>query len=370
MSTPHFKNLVESLNGKLPPGWSLCDELSEQTWDSQIPDVESVNWFYSSGWAQALEDTYNYTPFHLKKTEAGSIVAAIPIIEVRSWLTGIRGVCVPFSDHCAVFARDDADPSLKSALLAIAEARKWAYFDIKGTAPRALQSDADVELPWNSVYRHELNLKENAYDTVFDRFSSSTRRAVKKARKNGVSVEFNSDEASLRDYYRMHCQTRKKNGAPPQPFKWFQAIHERLLSLGKGVIAIARHSGKPISGALFLFLKRRALYKYGASDYRYSDLRGSNAIFAESIRWLMERDYESLDFGITALESDGLRRFKLGWACQETIVDYHRYDFGARCLVTKTRKQNRLFKLGADNIKYFPEFALNCAGRLLYKHIA
>jgi len=370
VSTTHFKNLVESLNGKLPLGWSLCDTLSEESWDSEFADQESVNWFYASGWAQALRDTYNYTPFYLKKMESGSVVAAIPMIEVRSWLTGIRGISVPFSDHCEIYAKDDSDPSMKSALLTIAEARKWAYLDIKGAPPNALRSNADADRPWKSVYRHTLTFDDESFETLSRRFASSTRRAIKKAWKNNVSVEFGSDAASLKAYYRMHCQTRKKNGAPPQPFKWFQALHRRLLSRGNGIIAIARHAGKPISGALFLFMRRRALYKYGASDYRYADLRGSNAVFAESIKWLMKSGYKSLDFGITDLDGEGLRRFKLGWACDETVCGYSRFDFVSRRLIAKTEKPSRLFNIGSDYIKYFPEFALNCAGRLLYKHIA
>jgi lipid II:glycine glycyltransferase (peptidoglycan interpeptide bridge formation enzyme) len=131
---------------------------------------------------------------------------------------------------------------------------------------------------------------------------------------------------------------------------------------------LARFEGQVISGAIFLNVGKRALYKYGASDMRYQALRGNNLVMWEAIKFYGQNGYESLHFGRTDLPAEGLRRFKCGWGAAERALEYVRYDFRNRAFVGKdTHEQNawanRMFQT-------MPVGVGRLIGKLAYRHMA
>ena len=45
-----------------------------------------------------------------------------------------------------------------------------------------------------------------------------------------MTVEILQSVEAVRIFYSLQCQTRKKHGLPPQPFKFFLNIHKHILS--------------------------------------------------------------------------------------------------------------------------------------------
>jgi hypothetical protein len=85
-------------------------------------------------------------------------------------------------------------------------------------------------------------------------------------------------------------------------------------------------SRRPVAAAVFLQFGKKAVYKFGASDFRVQALRGNNLVMWEAIRVLAENGVESLHFGRTSLDNEGLRRFKLSWGTQEEKLEYLKLD--------------------------------------------
>ena len=101
----------------------------------------------------------------------------------------------------------------------------------------------------------------------------------------------------MESYYRLHCQTRRRHGLPPQPFKLFAAIQEHVLAPGLGCVITALDRARPIAAAVFMQFGGKALYKFGASDFKYQHLRGNNLVMWEAIRWFASRGCSRLHFG-------------------------------------------------------------------------
>ncbi|NJN05754.1 MAG: GNAT family N-acetyltransferase [Rhodobacteraceae bacterium] len=76
--------------------------------------------------------------------------------------------------------------------------------------------------------------------------------------------------------------------------------------------------------AVFLLHGRRALYKFGASDFCHQHLRANNLVMWDTIVRLAGSGFRTLDFGRTSLDNAGLRRFKLGWGSTESRLHYYR----------------------------------------------
>ena len=124
----------------------FVDPLLEPRWNQWILEVPGATFFHSSQWARVLTQTYNY-PLHyaVMRDMNDRIRGILPVAEVRSWWTGRRGVCLPFSDECAPLT---AEPSELDSLIQIfrdlGRQRQWDYLELRGgseTLPDAIQSD-------------------------------------------------------------------------------------------------------------------------------------------------------------------------------------------------------------------------------------
>ena len=148
-----------------------------------------------------------------------------------------------------------------------------------------------------------------------------------------MSVAVARNRQVIDDFYRLHVQTRRRHGLPPQPASFFLNIYEHIIKPGLGFTVLAQRESRPIAAAIFFRFGRNALYKYGASDKRFQEFRANNLVMWHGIQFLLRTGAEKLHFGRTERENEGLRRFKLSWDTQEETIDYCRVDrSGRQCL--------------------------------------
>ena len=288
--------------------------------------------------------------------------AVLPMMEVKSWLTGRRGVSLPFTDECAPLCPDAASfHLLHEAALACAKARRWRYLEFRGG--RAWFGEVPAS---TSFWGHRLDLRAGE-EALFGRIDSAARRAVRKAEQSGLSVEFSQSPEAIRAFHTLLCLTRKRHGVPPQPFVFFVNIQRHVLAQNQGWVALARHGGVVVAGAVFFHSGTTALYKFGASDETYQHLRGNNLVMSTAIKRYAAEGFATFDFGRTSLSNEGLRRFKLGWGTTEYPIDYVRYDLRADRWVTAKDESsgwhNRVFRR-------LPVPLSRLIGAALYRHIA
>lgn len=339
----------------------IVDPTADDTWEALLWTHPRATFFHSQPWARALTQAYGFTCRYIVATSRGELRGLLPIMEASSWLRPARGVSLPFTDECAPLVSSGVTAE---SLLNVAQhegsARRWRYLEIRGSHEASAPHPEAV-----AFHGHVLNLDGKA-DQIFERFDSSVQRNIRKAEREGVTVEFASDHGAVRDYYQLHCRTRTRLGAPPQPFNFFEALCENILAKGHGFIALAKHQGRIIAGAVFLRYARTAIYKFSASDERCLELRGPNAVLWQSIRRLIDAGVMQLDFGKTSCANEGLRRFKRQWGAQERAIRYFRYDFAKRRFVKITDMaagiQARLFAL-------MPVAVSRTLGRALYPHL-
>ena len=102
------------------------------------------------------------------------------------------------------------------------------------------------------------------------------------------------------------------------------------------MIAIASHEQHPIAASVYFQMGARAIYKYGASDEAFQQLRGANVVMWEALKWHARQGAKTLHLGRTSLGNEGLRRFKLGWGAEEQKIEYVKYDLRQNRHVTET----------------------------------
>ncbi|MHC5101753.1 MAG: lipid II:glycine glycyltransferase FemX [Planctomycetota bacterium] len=337
----------------------ILDPLSCENWDERLARHEKINFFHSRAWARVLYETYGYQPMYFGSLNSGSMKTLLPLMEIKSILTGKRGVSLPFTDYCEPIFENgtDFDQLLQSAQQHGKQSR-WQWIQVRGG------DGIDAE-PDQQYCVHELKLESDT-ENLFSRLRSSKRRNIRKAQSEKIQIIHSQDNEAVDAYYRLHCQTRKRHGVPPQPYRFFHKIFEHVISKGQGKVVLALHQKKMVAGSIYFHFRQKALYKFGASDMSFQHLRANDLVMWEAIKGYAAEGCQSFCFGRTALHNTGLRRFKSDWGAAERIINYYKYDLRHDDFVTtqpsENRLQQRIFQL-------LPVPALKLCGSALYRHM-
>src|SRR5208337_688189 len=168
-------------------------------WDRLVLSHPDFSFFHSAAWAKVLSNTYGHKPVYLRCSQRGELVALVPMMEVRSPLTGYRGVCLPFTDFCGPLIFGEGGSARAFAKVSeVARERKWKYFEVRegksfwGSTVSAL-----------AFYGHTLDLRGGPED-LLTRFKSSARRALRKAERSGLIVQVARTREAIVEFYRLH----------------------------------------------------------------------------------------------------------------------------------------------------------------------
>ncbi|MDQ6626242.1 MAG: GNAT family N-acetyltransferase, partial [Verrucomicrobiota bacterium] len=294
---------------------------SDSEWDQLVAKHADATVFHTSAWSRVLRETYRHEPLRLRFTAESRTDGLIALHEVRSAITGRRGVSLPFSDLCPPLGIGESnDQTLVQEIAALADERKWEYFELRGAAfLRKIAPSAA------NFYGHTLDLTPG-FDEIEEQFAPAVGRNIRKARRSEVRVEITRTEEAILQFYGLLARTRRRHGVPPQSRRFFRNIYRHLLKPGLGFVALAHRHGTAIAGAVFFQFGANAVYKFGASDERQQEFRANNLVMREAIRHLSVSGARNLHFGRTAVDNDGLRRFKLAWGAQEEMIDYFRFE--------------------------------------------
>ena len=299
----------------------VVNPLEISNWDDKILNFPEYSFFHSSYWCRVIAETYNYIPYYFIVQSNTTIKAAIPLMVVNSRLTGKRAVSLPFTDYCPPLVSKETDFSdLKNEIIEFCKGKGLKYVEIRGG-----NKLFNGVLPSIFDYNHSLNLSISENE-LHNNLSSNTKRNIKKSIREGVIVDISNSISALEDFYQMNCLTRKKHGLPPQPKAFFENLFKYVLSPRKGFIAIGMFNNVSIAGAIYLLMGKKAIYKFGASNMEYQNLRANNLVMWEAIKYCKNNDFESFCFGRTEPDNEGLRKFKLGWGTEEETLNIYRYD--------------------------------------------
>lgn len=392
------------------------DPQNDPAWDAKLAAFPQATLFHTAAWARILRQTYRYDPTYLVVGDPEKPQAVFPLMDVRSWLTGHRGVSLPFTDECAPLCHSPEEVSLLlEAAISLGRSLRWKTLELRTALFPSLSSRSpslplspsllppvSPYQPSTSYWSHRLALTSDTA-SLFSRFDSATRRAVRKGEAGQLQIEVATSLTAIRSFYDLMCQTRRRHGVPPQPWSFFENLQKIILALGKGCIVLAKRSepatctravpaqqkdddppsipwaggtqppptpiiesSVPVAGAVFLYSGRTVHYKFGASDEAQQQLRANNLVMWHGIKWHAQRGFTSLDFGRTSLHNEGLRRFKLSWGTEERRLGYTKIDLSSGRYLTAP---DRASGWQTPVFQKLPIPLSRLIGRILYRHM-
>ncbi|HAB34126.1 MAG TPA: GNAT family N-acetyltransferase, partial [Exiguobacterium sp.] len=151
-------------------------------------------------------------------------------------------------------------------------------------------------------------------------FSQMTRRNIRKARREGVTIRLGRPE-EYGDFAHLYQMTMDKHQADARYY--FNQTYFNHFADGRinNVLLLAEHDGRIIAGCIVLTGRQFAHYHLGASDPASLALRPNHLLFAEMIRWAKQAGFQALHLGggTTRSNTDSLLAYKRSFSANQTF---------------------------------------------------
>jgi CelD/BcsL family acetyltransferase involved in cellulose biosynthesis len=338
-------------------------ELADPRWTDFVASHPVATPFHHPDWTRLIADCYRYRAFALTISDAtGAIRAGLPVVEVRHLRGGTRWVSLPYTDYCPpLVAAGEAEEQLACALGRSSHAAGVRRVDIR--APIAGVTGADPH-----GLRHVIELGRDPAE-VYKRFHrSQVQRNIKRAERERLTVRQAAGPHDLADtFYRLHLRTRRRQGVPVQPRRFFRLLWDYLVATGLGSVLIVEADAQPIAAAVFLTWNETVVYKFAASDESSWRLRPNHLLIWHAIRAACEQGNRWFDFGRTDIGQEGLRNFKLSWGAVEHPLFYGTVGAAPEAGSSGDGMAARVLR---PVIRHGPPLLCRAVGEALYRYVA
>jgi serine/alanine adding enzyme len=205
--------------------------------------------------------------------------------------------------------------------------------------------------PFNGQFISKHIIEENGYvredwfnylidltktkEELFIGLKRDKRRAIKKAKENGVRIEEGGDRSHIQIFYEMLQQTYKDAGLPVDDITLFESVLELFVPNNMARYVLAKYNGEYIAGRLILTYKKQIYDWYACASKEYLQLYPNDFLIWDILKWGSENGYHTFDFGGAGNTNErvGIQRFKNRFGGK--MVNYGRY--------TKVHKPKRLW---------------------------
>lgn len=326
-------------------------------WAAFVAEHPDSTVFHLSAWSDVLRACYGFPTFGLAVMDGAEVAAGLPVAAVRRPFSGPRWVSLPFSDACSPLVREDTPAEeVASTLVGHAANAGVADLEIRASLPQTPGCH-----PLSAGFRHVVALP-SAAEQLHPK--KNHRNARNRADRAGITVTVGRTSDDVRRYYDLHVMTRRRLGVPVQPRRFFDLIYERLIARELGFVAHAALDDRTLASGLYLTHGSSMVAKFGASDPASRDSGAGYLLEWEVMRRACEQGFETLDFGRTDPDAEGLRLYKAGWGATESPLVY------THVAATAPAGGPGVPDFTRGIIRRSPAWVCRAAGELLYRWTA
>ena len=341
------------------------DPLIDPRW-GQLSSSRPSCVFSSPAWLAVLAETYGLElRAFIKLDDCGQPRAGVPFSRISDAI-GERIVSLPFSDYCDPIVTDPADWQRLSDAM-VAESCPVTVRCLHNRLPLA-----DPRFPVMKVARwHAVDVRPEL-QTLWRALHESSKRAIRKAQRCGVTVRTASGEDELRIFHTMHVKLRKyKYGLLAQPYAFFASIWRQFVQKGNGQLLLAICQDRIVGGVMLLDWQHATYYKFNASIAEDLGHRPNDLLMWESIKYARQKNAACLDLGLSDWDQEGLIRYKMKVATEAGVISFLQCSPDSDEVAQQDAARAVLGRLTRSfTAASVPDNVSGMAGELLYRFLA
>jgi peptidoglycan pentaglycine glycine transferase (the first glycine) len=268
-------------------------EADRAAWDRFALQEAGGNLLQTWGWAE-LKREYGWSADRLVAEGADGAVEGVLHLLTRRSTGGVSFAYAPRGP-----AIRDCTQGAGPALALIAEAQRLA----RRRRALVLKLDPEwrVDDPAATRLLHAARLRDSPYDVqhrltwlvpldggeeaVLAAVKSSTRHHIRRAQRDGVSVEVRSDLDAVDVFHPLFAETVQRSGFTGRDRDYHRAVVRHLGGSCPVVTLLACVEGEAVAGMIAVAAGPRLVYLFGGSSLRHTRHQPAYLMHWEAIRW-------------------------------------------------------------------------------------
>ena len=308
-------------------------------WDEYVKNHTDGTIYHTSSWLTIIEMETGRNILKLASIDSSNDINGIfPLQYTTGFPFGAGGI--PGAKRLSSLPRTPIGGPLTSNSAVTQALIERAVSIVSDDPDRLLQiksysSDLNNEVKsLNKYLWREIYLKEIPDYPEEMRFGNSknhsvVKRAVNKAKKNGVTYRVADSLEDLKIWYQLYLDTMRYNITPARSFSFFNNIWDimRPGNLMQLVLAELDENEKKttISGNILFFYNKVVTYAFNGSNRKHFNLRPNDILHWEAIYSAQREGYRYYDLGEVSADNSGLAAYKKKW--NSTVWELYHYYY-------------------------------------------
>lgn len=316
---------------------------SEADWDAYVSRQAEATVFHRAGWKRVIERSTGHEGSYWLAREQGQVVGIYPFFILSTRLFGTLGVSLPFVGYGGLVTDG---PEIERALTD--EAAKQAR--AAGCDSIELRQLHPLKLDWPTTDRKVATTipTDGGAGQMFSRLHQNVRNKIRKAAKNGVSVQQGAE--FLPEFYAIYSRNLRDLGTPVITRRFFEAAVAAFPQQVR--VYRALRNGKTLAAKVVVADADTCHFVWSASLREELCHAPVHAMNWKAIEDACEAGCRRIDLGRSTAESSH-HDFKKYWGGESRTLPWA-YQLLGRTDIPGLNKENGAFSLAIALWKRLP----------------
>lgn len=315
----------------------------EREWDAYAATHPEATVFHRAGWQRVIERSTGHAGHYLLARDQGRVVGLYPFFIVATRLFGAVGVSLPFVSYGGIVADSaEVEQALGDAAAGLAQAAGCDSIELRQLHP--------LRTAWPTSDRKVVTeiSTEGGPEAIFARLHQNVRNKIRKAEKNGVSVQAGAEY--LPDFYAIYSRNLRDLGTPVLTRRFFE---EALATFPDQVrIYRAVRQGRTLAAKMVIQGQGICHFVWSASIREALSHAPVHAMNWRAIEEACQAGCKSIDLGRSTADSSH-QDFKKYWGGTTRTLPWA-YQLLGRQRLPDLNKENHAFALAIAIWKRLP----------------
>jgi len=346
----------------------LYSTTEKDQWDNFVTNHADANPYQRFAWGQAIEQAYGHKALYFVAERDSQISAVLPVVLFKRPFAKEKLVSLPFCDVGGLLSNDK-----QSEVSLLDFVTQWENTHQCGTGEIRQGGIAidSTEQSTTQKVRMLLSLPESATELMAN-FKSKLRSQIRKAEKNGLTVELSTSPSSalVDDFYQVFSVNMRALGSPVHHKKWFYSLVENY---GDKLVLACIYADKKIIGAgIVLKNGNKAAIPWASTDAQFNRLAPNMLLYWQLLAHCADSGICEFDFGRSTL-GEGTYRFKSQWGAEPFYLHWSpltALTVASHPTPESPKQENRLRNTIATCWSKLPLPLANMCGPMIRKYIS
>ena len=334
--------------------------------DNLVRSLPRQSPYLLSSWRRAVQAAYGYSSAVLIWREQGQLLGFLAYCIVKDPFGRSQAVALPYCDIGGPVA---AEPGIAQALqefFANTVCREQA----RGGEVR-LQDGAEVSDEQQLVGRkvNMLLALPDSEEALLAAYPPKLRSQIKKAGKNGLRAEVQTDASGLDDFYLVYSRNMHRLGSPAHSKAWFGSVLSEYQQQGEAILALVYLEQQVVGAAIVLRCGDQAVIPWASTLAEFNSLAPNMLLYWSVQAWLCQNGVRVFDFGRSTY-GEGTYKFKKQWGAVPGLLLWQRYDQHGQQIAPLAAASNGKLRDMAEKVwRILPEPLMTALGSGLRRYI-